>query len=410
MRSDAEGLLLTTRANDDEARRGRWASVVALSVDQLVAWGALYYAYGVLSAPIADGLGVSNELVAGAFSFALLVSGVSALPVGRALDRRGARVVLLVGTAAGSAALAALTIVEHPAWLFVAFGALGFGHAAALYDPAIRAIVDWVPRPAVRARALLAVPCVGGFASTLFLPITALLLRATGWRTALLVLAVAVGTVGTAVAFGIAPPRGRSASMEGGRPTAVPGRGIDLVAIAFALQSLASTGVSVALVWFFVAGGHDLAGAAALAGLAGAAQVPGRLGLAVLQRLFRTRVRVPLLFVVQACAIAALSVDSEMGRTAAVITFGLAGGTMTIERATILSEWFGSEGFGTRSARVAFVGALARAGSPYAVELTRNALGFPATFRLLAAVVIAGGALLALAGQGQIDGELKHSR
>jgi MFS family permease len=403
LRSDAKGLLLTAHANDDEARRGRWASVVALSVDQLVAWGALYYAYGVLSVPIAEGLGVSAELVAGAFSFALLVSGVAALPLGRALDRDGARVVLLAGSIAGSAALATIAVAEHPAALFVAFGVLGFGHAAALYEPAIRAIVDWFPRPAERTRALLVLTSVGGFASTLFLPVTAWLLRDWGWRVALLVLAGSVAAVGATVALSISPSRRRFTPRKERRFLA-PARGrADLVAVAFALQSLASTGVSVALVWFLVAGGRDLEGAAALAGLAGAAQVPGRLGLAVLQRVVSSGVRVPLLFVLQACAIAALGADSEEGRTVAVIVFGLAGGTMTIERATILSEWFRGEGFGTRSARVAFIGALARASSPYAVELLRGAFGFPATFGLLAGLVVAGGVLLALARQAGID-------
>lgn len=40
-----------------------WAAVVRLSIDQLFAWGALYYSYSALAVPIARDLGVPTSAV-----------------------------------------------------------------------------------------------------------------------------------------------------------------------------------------------------------------------------------------------------------------------------------------------------------------------------------------------------------
>jgi len=398
LRAEDRGLLLSRNLDASETEH-RWRAVIALSVAQLVAWGALYYAYAVLSAPIAAGLGLSAATVGAAFSFGLVVSGVAAFSVGRALDRHGARPVLLAGTLTGAAALTGIAVAGDTVSLVAACGLLGLAHAAALYDPAIRAIVDWFPSPGERGRALLVLTCVGGFASTVFLPVTAWLVRDIGWRAALLALAGGVVVVGMATAGALPSRPVPSQAVEPPPPIATPGRGLGLVAVAFALQSFAATGVSLALVRFLVAGGWEIVEAAGVAGLVGAAQVPGRLGLAPLQRLVPSHVRVPVSFVAQASAIVALGVGSKAGVTAAALAVGLTGGTMTIERATVLCDWFGTARFGARSGRVAFLGAMGRASAPFAVEVLRGAWGFSATFRLLAVALVAGAASLFVAGR-----------
>ena len=45
---------------------------LALGIGQLVNWGVLYYAFGVLMVPLERDLGVGRSVVAGAFSLALL--------------------------------------------------------------------------------------------------------------------------------------------------------------------------------------------------------------------------------------------------------------------------------------------------------------------------------------------------
>ena len=78
---------------------------LGLAIDQLVAWGALYYAYGVLAVPLGVELGLTTEILAAGASASLLVSAVLARAVGRAVDRGRGGVVMVVGAGTGGLAL-----------------------------------------------------------------------------------------------------------------------------------------------------------------------------------------------------------------------------------------------------------------------------------------------------------------
>jgi MFS family permease len=82
--------------------------VVALGVTQIVGYGTLYYAFGVLVPAMSRELGVSQGLLFGGFSAALLAGGLVALPVGRRIDRIGARRVMAAGSVAAAVALGAM--------------------------------------------------------------------------------------------------------------------------------------------------------------------------------------------------------------------------------------------------------------------------------------------------------------
>src|SRR3712207_3378870 len=64
---------------------------------------------------------------------------------------------------------------------------IGLAMAATLYEPAFAVLAKWFERG--RARALLLVTLAGGLASTIFLPLSAWLVEAQGWRGALFALA-----------------------------------------------------------------------------------------------------------------------------------------------------------------------------------------------------------------------------
>ncbi|WP_181958167.1 MFS transporter, partial [Nonomuraea mesophila] len=98
---------------------------------------------------------------------------------------------------------------------------LGVASAMVLYEAAFAVIVAWFDATR-RARALLAVTVVAGFASSIFLPLTGLLVEVYGWRPALVALAagyalVAVPLHWLAVRGAGARPR-RPARDRRGRP------------------------------------------------------------------------------------------------------------------------------------------------------------------------------------------------
>lgn len=372
--------------------------MLALSLDQLVAWGVLYYAYAVLSAPMARELGVSRRFVAGAFSCTLLVAALLAGPIGRLLDRAGARPVLLAGAVLGPATFGALAGVRQELPLLLVFALLGVAHAFSLYEPAFRAAVDWFPTASARSRALLAITSVGGLASTVFLPLTAALLERSGWRAA--VLALAVVAAGVMIPLRLALPGTRAArdrvaeprrQVEPGPPVA------PRVLAALALQSLALTGATLSLVEQLVDRGEPLATAAGLAGLAGGSQVAGRWLVVALQRSVRAELRLPLLFLVPAAAIAGIAVGTGPVLAVAVILLGVAGGAMTLERAALALDGSGRT-FGARSGQIASAVLLARAASPFVVEVLRGA-GPTFAAGALSAGLVAGALLIGGAGR-----------
>ncbi len=76
--------------------------VGALGVAQIISWGSLYYAIGVLGPAMRDELGVSELFLFGSFTAGLLVCGAIAPATGNAIDRLGGRKVLSLGSLLGA--------------------------------------------------------------------------------------------------------------------------------------------------------------------------------------------------------------------------------------------------------------------------------------------------------------------
>ncbi len=154
--------------------------VVALGVAQIASWGSLFYAIGVLGAPMRSELGVSELFLFGAFTAGLVASGAIAPFVGRSIDRLGGRIVLSLGSVASVASLAVLALATHPAAMVVGWLMAGLAMAAALYDPAFATLSQH--SGARYRRAVTSLTLLGGFASTVYWPLSHVLLEAYGWR------------------------------------------------------------------------------------------------------------------------------------------------------------------------------------------------------------------------------------
>jgi hypothetical protein len=369
-------------------RRRRWSSVAGLSIDQLVAWGVLYYAYTVLSVPMAADLGVSPLHVAAALSVCLAVAGGVARHVGAVLDERGTSIVLRTGAITAPLAFAAIALVNGPTTLLIAFALLGVTHALALYEPAFRTIVDWCPDERSRSRAMLGITIVGGFASTLFLPLTGWLLMHYSWRETVLVLAMIAASVLVPIRFVL--PLSHAERPRATREIGPSPPSSTWLAIGLAMHSLASTGVSIYLMWHLVERGDSLVAAAAIAGLAGAAQVPGRVMSGAARRIVGSARFWSLLLLAQATALLGVVLASGTIATLCVLAFGAASGMMTLERATIVVEWYGRATFGTHQGRLTTATSIARATSPFVVELGHRLATYAVVFGVLCIVLVLG--------------------
>lgn len=162
--------------------------VLWLSVGQLITWGSVFYTFALLLEPVERELGMSRAQTSLAFSLALLAEGVLAYPVGRWIDRGHERAVMTGGSLAIAASLLLLSQVHSAAGFHAVWLLLGAALAATLYSPVFAVVTRRFPGDF--RRAIITLTFLGGLASTVFIPLSAWLVDALGWRRAVMALAL----------------------------------------------------------------------------------------------------------------------------------------------------------------------------------------------------------------------------
>jgi predicted MFS family arabinose efflux permease len=382
--------------------------VAALAVTQTVGYGVLYYAFAVLLHPMAATLHASTTAVTGALTASVLTGAAAAVPVGRWQDRHGGRALMISGSVAATALVAAWSRVHTLAQLYAVLIGVGATAAMVLYEPAFAAIVSWFD-PVRRGRAVLAVIVVAGFASTIFMPLTGVLVDRYGWRTALLLLAVIHGAVTVPLhAWAVQTPPRTPATAPPSREdragvvaAAVRDRRFWWLAAAFVAHGAAMAAMTVHLVGFLVHQGHPATFAAGVAGLLGVLSVTGRLLLTGLQRRVRLPVAVAAVFTIQAAAALALLLvaRSRTGAVLAVVAFGFGFGVASLIKPTMLADRYGTTGYATIAGILTTPVTVARATAPLAAAGLLGAGGYrPVLVATGAACLLAAAGVLARAG------------
>ncbi len=370
--------------------------VAALAVTQTVGYGVLFYAFPVLLVPIATDLHASTTAVTGAATVSILIAAVAAIPVGRWLDRHGGRALMTAGSILGVAAVLAWSQVHTTGQLYAVFVLIGLAGAASLYEAAF-AVVIAVTRPAQRDSALLAVTIVAGFASSIFFPVTGILLAQHGWRTTLVVLAGLLGVTAIPAHLLAVPARhahhATARHRSGTRlAEALHDTRFWLLTVAFIAHAAAVSAMGVLIVSFLRQAGHTATVAATVSGLLGVLSVTGRLATTGLARRHGMTTVSAGVFAVQAAGAAALPyVAGSLAWAAVCITaFGLGFGVATIARPAILADRYGNHRYATIAATMTVPITLAKAGAPLAAAALGGGrfLTWAAAACLLAAVLL----------------------
>jgi len=389
----------------DESGWGRWRIVAALGVTQIASWGSLYYAFAVVMESVRRELGASPPVVVGAYSVALLVSGIVAAPVGRHIDRHGARRAMTAGSIGAAVGLAALSQVTSVAGLYAVWAGLGAVMGLTLYEPAFASLA-LVFRSDLR-RAITMLTLAGGFASTVFWPLTQWLATSLGWRDAVLVLAAINLVVCVPLHALYLPGRGRPADAPAGAADDAAGRArlvadarFRWLALAFTLNMLAFAAMGLHLLAMLQEQGFTPERAAFLAALVGPMQVAGRIAeLAFAHRLSPARVGGIALFVFPvSLGILAFAGGSTWAILAFAILYGASNGVMTIVRGTVPAEIWGRAGYGGLTGLMATPVLLARAAGPVAAAgVLAMAGGYRAVTVALVAIGVVSWAAFAMA-------------
>jgi MFS family permease len=352
-----------------------WVLVVMLGITQTITWGILYYGFTVFLPVLEADRGWTRGEQSGAFSIAILLSGLFAAPVGRWLDDRGPRLLMTAGSVAATILLLALSQVTTLTEFYVVWALIGVVMAAVLYEPAFAVVTAWFERQ--RTRALTAVTLMAGFASTIFMPIESWLIELQGWRTALLTLAafLAVTTIPPHLLLLRRRPEDLGLHVDGDPPSAAPRAaaakrppavsvGAALrepafrwLAAAFSLSTVANIAIGVHLVAYLQDRAFEPTVAATATGLVGAMQVAGRIVLGLLGDRAPLRSTSAVVLAIQPLSIAVLLLaPGAAGVFAFIVLFGTMKGALTLIRPSLVVDLYGRERYATiAGALAAFV-------------------------------------------------------
>lgn len=353
----------------------RWR-MPCLGVAQIIAWGSLYYGIALLAADLALATGVARTTVFGAFTLALVISGLAAPLAGRLIDGGHGRAVL-----AGSALLAVpgFLLLAHaggPVTLFLGWAVLGAAMGIGLYDAAFAALHRVVALPHYR-RSVTQLTLFGGFASTVFWPLTSWLIDRYTAQGALIAFALLhLGVCLPLYLIALPRPSVRTpiAHQSGDPARSRVTRSARFLALAsaFSLAAFAVSVVSVHLITLLVAGGLADEDAVLVGALFGPMQVVARIVEYV------SAPRVSALTVGSASFALLCAALLILGQSGSVLfwpvlfalCYGAGNGIMTIARGTVPAQLFAEEpGFGKLLGQLARPAFVAKAVAPFLFSL-----------------------------------------
>lgn len=375
-----------------------------LACTQIASWGSLYYSIAILGPALGAELHWNPTVIYGAYSWSLIVSGLAATPTGALLDRRGGRAVMGTGSLAAAVGMLLLAATSTLWQYLLAWTVLGLAMALTLYEAAFATLNrDF---GADSRRLISTLTLFGGFASTLFWPLTMRLEGALGWR-------------GTCVAYALmhlalclplhACLNGARATPAAAPAAAAAGTRADLtlreavrhpsfwtLTIALAVNMLIFSALAVHLIPLLRQFGYGAALAVGLAALIGPAQVAGR----IVERLWFQDAppqRIGrLAFAALPAGLLAMLLLARQQWAAGLfcVLLGASNGVLTIVRGTVPQVLFGRRHYGAIFGAMAGPALLGRAAGPLLTALMLGA-GVPPPALL---AVFMGVSLLSLAG------------
>ena len=398
-----------------------WYIALALAITETVSFGVMYYAFSVFITPMEAELGWTRGEITGAFSLSLLITGLIGLPVGHWLDRRGARLLMTVGSVGATVAVLLWSQVTSLPEFIAIMALKGVCGAAVLYEPAFAVIATWFSDR--RGTAMAVVTFIAGFASTIFIPLSDALLVAHGWRQALVLLSVLLGLITiplhALVLRGKPTDLGLNPDGNATRPSSASVASVDLRAVfrsryfwlltlSFSLVWLSISAVRIHFIPLLISVDIHPSSAAVASGAIGVMQVIGRMIFAPIERRFSSRAMVAGVFAALTISLPILLLGNAPGLIFAFVAlFGMAIGTHTLARPLIIADNYGAAYYGRISSTLGIFVTLAGTISPFAAGLLFDVSGsydwmliLATVFSLAALIMIA---LLPMPGGGGVN-------
>ncbi|WP_179150789.1 MFS transporter [Leifsonia sp. NCR5] len=373
----------------------RW-SLAALSAGQILNWGILYYAPIVAAPAISADTGWPLTAITGVLAAGLVVSALTGLLVGRLLDAWSPRIVLTAGTIVGAIGIAAASTATSPGLFLLCWILVGAAQAAVLYQAAFAIITRRYGGH--RQGALTILTLAGGLASTVFAPITAVLLGASNWRTALLLLAGLLLVIGVPLHWLSVEKRWAPQAPPSGEhrvATVIRTRRFWVLVGTMSLITASLYAVTLAIIPLFTEKGVSYGVAALALGFVGAGQVVGRLLFYITPR--RSKPWLPIAIIALGSTVGLLALALIPGPVwlliLVAILVGAIRGAHTLVQASAAADRWGVRNYGSINGAFAAPITVLTALAPALGPLIANSVGSYAGM----ATLMAGVALAALA-------------
>jgi len=300
------------------------------------------------------------------------------------------------GSLLAAPVLVVVALAPNPAVFFAGWIMAGIAMAAVFYPAAFAALTRWYGPDRVRALTILTM--AGGLASTVFAPVTALLLEQHSWRATYLILAAVLALVTVPAHALLISPRwtpttGSAARRAPGTRHMLRSSSFLLLCARLTVTAFALHAAGLALIPLLTGRGLSPTVAALGLGLLGAGQLLGRLGYGPL--LTRTTPAARTRVVLAAAAAGLLALAAVPGPPAALIAVavlvGAARGAATLLQATLVADLWGTTRYGALAGIFAVPITVAGAVAPWAATALVDLVGgsYPALFAVLAVPVAA---------------------
>jgi MFS family permease len=369
--------------------------ISALGIAQILAWGTSFYFPAVFAEPIVHDTGWSLGWVVGGTSIGLLVAGLISPQVGRIIDVRGGRPVILASSLFYSAGLLGVGLAPALPFYLLAWVLIGIGMGTGLYDAVFAALGRLYGSEA--RGPITNLTLFGGFASTVCWPLSAFMIDHIGWRAACFAYSALHLFVALPLQMAVvrqAPVQvARKDAQEDEFSVAAPAQ-IENEVLVFSLLAVLlsiSAGIgSIVIVNFMIflqARGVDYAVAVSLGALFGPAQVGAR----VVERLFGSYYH-PIWTMVASCSLMAIGLIMMSGNfpflLLIILIYGAGYGISWIGRGTLPLALFGPLRFPRLMGKLAFPSLIVQALAPSVGALIIEASGPNFTIKLLAMLAL----------------------
>lgn len=379
---------------------GHGPLLLGLALTRIIGWGSTFYSPSVLVGALDREIGLNAEIVFGGITILLITGALVAPAIGRILDREGTRRSMCVGAVICALGLAVLSLAQGPLSYLASWFVIGLGHAMSLANTGNVTVAQLMGDRTRRVIGLMML--VTGLASSVFWPLTAVLMNAFGWRTTLLVFAVMQLVIVLPIYAAI--PRYRHAPVTAARPetNSVGERGrvapgarraaFWLVALAFSASGLVSWGLPLHLISLFQEAGLTQAEAVWIATLSGPATLAARAIDATLgEKLPAEKVALFGLLLGPVLCLALPFVTMTITTAAIfIVLFSAALGVISIARATLPLALFGRNGFASMLGKLTVPQNMTFAAAPLLFAVMVERLGANPTLMISAAIQAVG--------------------